>query len=89
MIEKLRLYNQWRRGADIPQPDPTEIGELLDTVADRLEVLEREAAKHYERWHQERRRREFLELRLEELAGAFASRREIMAENGARELPEG
>ena len=41
--DRLRQYNRWRRGEDsIPYPDPKEIGELIDGVADRLEVLERE-----------------------------------------------
>jgi hypothetical protein len=41
--DQLRQYNHWRRGEDsIPYPDPKELGELLDCVADRLEVLERE-----------------------------------------------
>ena len=40
--DRLRQYNRWRRGDDsIPQPDPRELGELLDCVVDRLEVLER------------------------------------------------
>lgn len=39
--ERLRQFNRWRRGEeDIPQPDPKELGELLDSVADRLEALE-------------------------------------------------
>ena len=41
--ERLRQYNRWRRGDDdVQQPDPKELGELIDSVADRLEVLERE-----------------------------------------------
>lgn len=64
--ERLRQYNRWRRGEedwadDERGPDPKEIGELLDGVADRLEVLEREHQKFFEQWHLERRRRETLE----------------------------
>ena len=29
-IKTLREYNRWRRGADIPQPDPTKIGKAID-----------------------------------------------------------
>ena len=44
--EQLRHYNRWRRGEDgIEQPNPTELGELLDTVADRLEAIERDNAQ--------------------------------------------
>ncbi len=57
--ERLRRYNRWRRGDKrLKQPDPTEIGELLDGVADRFEVLEREHAELFERWHSERIKRE-------------------------------
>jgi len=61
--ERLRQYNAWRRDntGDLPMPNPTELGELIDGVADRLEVLERESAEHFERWHEERRKREFIE----------------------------
>lgn len=41
--EQLRKYNRWRRGdRRLKMPDPKELGELIDGVADRLEVLERE-----------------------------------------------
>ena len=61
--EQLREYNRWRRGDNsIKQPNPKKLGELLDSVADRLEVLEREHAEFFERWHEERRKREELEL---------------------------
>ena len=59
--EQLRKYNRWRRGDKrLKMPDPTELGELIDGVADRLEVLEREHAEFFERWHGERRKREKL-----------------------------
>jgi hypothetical protein len=61
---RLRKYNEWRRGADGPQPNPKEVGELIDSAADRLEVLERETTEFFERWHEERRKREALELSL-------------------------
>jgi hypothetical protein len=56
--EGLREFNAWRRGAETEQPNSTEIGLLIDTAADRLEVLERESARNFERWHAERVRRE-------------------------------
>lgn len=66
-IEKLRQYNRWRRGEEDWSPDergpnPNELGELIDGAADRLEVLEREHAEFFESWHDERRKREALEL---------------------------
>jgi hypothetical protein len=60
--ERLRKYNRWRRGDKrLKMPDPKELGELIDGVADRLEVLEREHTEFFDRWHDERRRREALE----------------------------
>lgn len=59
--ERLRRYNRWRRGdRRLKQPDPKALGELIDGVADRLEVLEREHAEFFDRWHGERRKREKL-----------------------------
>ena len=59
--EQLRKYNRWRRGDKrLKMPDPKELGELIDSVADRLEVLEREHVEFFERWHGERRKREKL-----------------------------
>lgn len=40
----------------------------LREAADRLEVMEREHAEFFERWHGERRRRERLELAMTEIA---------------------
>lgn len=46
--EQLRKYNRWRRGDKrLKMPDPKELGELIDRVADRLEVLEREHKEIY------------------------------------------
>jgi len=62
---QLRKYNKWRRGDErVKQPNPKELGELLDSVADRLEVLEREHQEFYDNWHKERVKREALELEL-------------------------
>lgn len=59
--EQLRKYNRWRRGdGRLKQPDPKALGELIEGVADRLEVLEREHSEFFERWHEERRKREKL-----------------------------
>lgn len=64
--ERLRRYNRWRRGDNrMKQPDPKELGELIDGVADRLEVLEREHSEFFERWHEERRKREKLAVDVE------------------------
>lgn len=44
--EQLRQYNRWRRGDDtVKIPNPTELGRLIDSVADRLEKLEFKEAK--------------------------------------------
>jgi len=37
LSKKLRYYNKWRRGADTPQPDPKELGQLIDVAADWIE----------------------------------------------------
>lgn len=42
----LRQFNEWRRGADVPQPKPREIGEAIDAaiaMIDRLEAAESDA----------------------------------------------
>ncbi len=60
-VEMLRRFNRWRRGDDrLKQPDPKKLGQLIDGVADRLEVLEREHQQVFDRWHDERKRREKL-----------------------------
>jgi hypothetical protein len=42
---QLRGFNAWRRGYQIPkQPNPIDIGKMIDAAADRLEELERELA---------------------------------------------
>ena len=37
MLDFLKLYNKWRRGADIPQPDPVKIGVALDWAISQIE----------------------------------------------------
>jgi len=37
LVMRLRRYNDWRRGADFEQPEPTEIGRDIDKAADVLE----------------------------------------------------
>ena len=39
LIVRLRMYNAWRRGADIAQPDPAEIGRDIDEAIVCLEKL--------------------------------------------------
>ena len=50
----LRQFNKWRRGdEDIPQPDPREIGEVIDAAVEmieRLELAESSVAWHRRRW---------------------------------------
>ena len=39
LVQRLRRYNEWRRGAECPQPEPAEIGVDLDAAADLLEKM--------------------------------------------------
>ena len=36
----LRQFNEWRRGADVPQPKPREIGEAIDAAVEMIERME-------------------------------------------------
>lgn len=36
-IEILSLANKWRRGAEIPMPDPTQLGIAIDVVIDHYQ----------------------------------------------------
>lgn len=38
-IEILEKYNGWRRGEEMPQPNPTEIGEAIEVVINILKNL--------------------------------------------------
>ena len=40
-ITILRQFNKWRRGGDIEQPDPREIGEAIDAAIGMIERLDR------------------------------------------------
>ena len=37
----LRQFNEWRRGADVPQPKPREIGEAIDAAIEMIERMGR------------------------------------------------
>lgn len=37
--EFLTRYNEWRRGADAPQPEPKAIGEAIDRAAVLIDLL--------------------------------------------------
>lgn len=37
IVEYLRHYNEWRRGNDAPQPDPTEVGKAIDAACEAME----------------------------------------------------
>lgn len=39
LIAFLQNYNDWRRGADVPMPEPSEIGRALDRVIEILRGL--------------------------------------------------
>ena len=45
LAAKLRELNEWRRGADLPMPDPASVGVTIDEAAARLEELDTEAAE--------------------------------------------
>lgn len=36
IINYFEYYQSWRRGADIPQPDPTELGNVIDYAIEYL-----------------------------------------------------
>ena len=36
----LRQFNVWRRGADVPQPKPREIGEAIDAAVEMIERMD-------------------------------------------------
>jgi len=63
------------------------IARLIDLarepMAARLEVLEREHTEFFDRWHDERRKREALELERDALAAQVAELREAMEEAAA------
>ena len=37
-IETLVKYNDWRRGAEMPQPDPKTIGQAIDAAIEALKA---------------------------------------------------
>jgi hypothetical protein len=37
IIQHLRHYNEWRRGNNEPQPNPTEVGKVIDAACKLLE----------------------------------------------------
>ena len=43
-IAFLRRYNHWRRGGDMEQPLPYEIGQAIDALCDHAERMGREIA---------------------------------------------
>jgi hypothetical protein len=46
IIKHLKLYNKWRRSDEkMEQPNPTEIGKLIDEACEVLTSLERERDK--------------------------------------------
>ena len=40
----LRQFNDWRRGADVLQPNPREIGEAIDAAIEMIESAEEDRA---------------------------------------------
>lgn len=65
--ERLRVIAQHISDGKMLMSETVAAAEAINGAADRLEVLERESAEHYERWHQERRRREALEVEVQNL----------------------
>lgn len=45
IAEALEAFNSWRRGDDTEQPNPTEIGLLIDAAINLLRELEREVKR--------------------------------------------
>lgn len=44
-VDILRQYNRWRRGEDVADPDPYEIGVAIDRVIAEVELLRLLAAE--------------------------------------------
>lgn len=40
-VKLLQRYNRWRRGADIPMPQPKEIGKAIDTAIEYIKKNEK------------------------------------------------
>lgn len=41
LVMRLRRYNEWRRGAEFEQPEPSQIGADIDEAATMLEAMSR------------------------------------------------
>jgi len=41
VADYLEYYNRWRRGEEIPQPDPTELGKVIDEAVKILKEYEK------------------------------------------------
>ena len=39
LVIRLQVYNDWRRGADIEQPKPKEIGQDIDLAIEAIKQL--------------------------------------------------
>ena len=72
LIERMRAFNDWRRGGDFEMPHPRQIGMDIDAMCDAIESLlaENERLKH-NLTSTEQTMREYQELaakRMEEIA---------------------
>lgn len=47
LIKGLCKYQKWRRGAKIPQPDPKELGILIDKVIRELRKIKKNGKSTY------------------------------------------
>jgi hypothetical protein len=65
--EKMRLSARCFELEKVTNAQAKSAVPMMKSAADRLEVLEREHAAFFERWNQERKRREDLELALSAL----------------------
>ena len=68
-IKPLKKYNAWRRGSEIAQPHPTDIGEALDYAVDKLEENERKISILTDARVQAESNNVFLKLENERLKG--------------------
>jgi len=41
IVGRLRRYNEWRRGAEVEQPEPAQLGQDIDEAAKMLELMAR------------------------------------------------
>ena len=88
IIKYLKLYNEWRRGDEkMGQPNPTEIGKLIDEACEMLTSLERERDEAITRRMETIMQCELYEQERDEAREAFviATDQMVIAQGNVRE----